>query len=85
MTKIYISSILGMAVQSQGSSIVSKVTKKATKVPFLGADLRVDSCFGPLREQNRSKPKIVFPQNLDLAGLMVGTKKFQVWPFRINL
>ena len=42
----------------------------------------VGSQFGPLRGQKRSKPKkVFFPLKADLAGLMMGTKTFKIWPF----
>ena len=60
----------------------SKVSKNDAKVPNFGADLRVGSRFGPLRNQNGSKSKkVFFPQKADLAGLMLGPKTFSFWPF----
>ena len=52
------------------------------KVPNFEANLRVGSRFGPLRRQKRSKSKkVFFPLKADLAGLMMGTKTFKIWPF----
>ena len=44
--------------------------------------MRVGSRFGPLRGQKRSKlKKVFFPLKADLAGSMMGTKTFKIWPF----
>ena len=67
--------------QSYGGS-KSKVSKNVAKVPNLDADLELGSRFGPELGQKRSKsPPKKFPQNCDFAGLMMGPKKFQLWPF----
>ena len=58
------------------------VPKNGAKVPYFDGNLRVGSQFCPLRGQKRSKSKKkIFPQNPQLAGLMMGTKIFKFWPF----
>ena len=67
--------------QSYGGSKFN-VPKNVAKVPNFEADLELGSRFGPERGQKRSKSqKKKFPQNRDFAGLMMGPKKFQLWPF----
>ena len=52
------------------------------KVPNFAANLRVGSRFCPLHGQKRWKLKnVFFPLKADLAGLMMGTKTFKIWPF----
>ena len=52
------------------------------KVPNFDGNMGVGSRFGPLRGQKRSKSKkVFFPLKADLAGLMMGTKTFKIWPF----
>ena len=50
------------------------VPKNDAKVPYFEANLRGGSRFCLLR-------KTFFPQNPQLAGLMMATKIFQFWPF----
>ena len=58
------------------------VLKNCAKVPNFEADLGVGPRFGLLHRPKRSKsPPKKIPQNRDFVGLMMGPKKFQLWPF----
>ena len=71
--------------QSYGGSKFN-VLKNGAKVPYFNADLGVGPRFGPQHKQKRSKSqKKNSVQNRDLAGLMMGPKKFGFWPFQPEL
>ena len=66
--------------QSYGGSKFN-VLKNDAKVPNLNADLELGSRFGPQHQKKGRNPKkFVLSQNCDFAGLMMGPKKFQLWP-----